>query len=223
MGDSISTSAISMTRSLLLVFLSFQLFTLGSTGILRNEDAQWESARRCVESRVDMSNVAAAAAIWGQCLLCNLDGSNSYKATETRNLFRDHHNENAHYIVFVSNYREGFANFVNIQSTTGYIPSDDTCGTMVLWKGNDNLITKTRCSSSERSGMTTLMRYAALGGGSNIDVRDRLSSEIKNFGYNYHYIGVARSGGSGFTSTHLHSSCFVEFRGAQHKISVYIK
>ena len=81
---------------------------------------------------------------------------------------------------------EGFAYYVNLQSTTGYIPSDDTFGAIVVQWAIDNQITKTRCSSSERSGMTTLMRYAALGGGSNIDVRDRLLSEIKNFGYNYH-------------------------------------
>ena len=37
-----------------------------------------------------------------------------------------------------------------------------------------------------------------------------------------HYIGVASSNGLGFTATHLCSSCFLKFRGAQHKISVYI-
>jgi len=71
--------------------------------------------------------------------------------------------------------------------------------------------------------MTTLMRYAALGGGSNVDVINRLKSEIKNFGYSFYFIGVASDDGSGVTSTHPYSSCFVEFRGAQHKISVYIK
>merc|ERR1712004_799122 len=81
---SISTSAISMARSLLLVFLGVQLFTLGSTGIWRDENAQLESAGRCIQQSgvdwTDMSNATAASTIWGQCVLCNFDGSNFNKA-----------------------------------------------------------------------------------------------------------------------------------------------
>merc|ERR1712012_689770 len=240
MGDSITASAISMARYLLQVFLGVQLFTLGSTGIWRDENAQLESATRCLQqSRVDMSNATAAASIWGQCVLCNFGGSNRAKANRIRRLIRHGNHEDAQYIVFVSNHGEGFSYAWNISSTTGLLSSDGTCGALVAWWANDNLITKTTCSSSKQSRMTTLMRYAALGGGSNIDVRDRLKRSIENFGYSYHYIGVASSGGSGLTTTQFYSesssysycigsgpscsSCFVKFHGAQHTISVFIQ
>merc|ERR1712209_369866 len=131
MGDSITASAISMARYLLQVFLGVQLFTLGSTGIWRDENAQLESATRCLQqSRVDMSNATAAASIWGQCVLCNFDGSNFDKSQRIRRLIRDANHEAAHYIVFVSNHREGFSYAWNTSSTTGFLHSEGTCGTV---------------------------------------------------------------------------------------------
>merc|ERR1712012_464114 len=231
MGDSITASAISMTRSLLLVFLGFQLFTLGSTGIWRNEDAQMESASRCIlhsASGVDMSNFTAAAAIaatLGRCLLCNLHGSNSNKAIRIRNLIPEspQFDEQDHFIVYVSDYSGGnYSYSFHPRTASGFLPYHGICGSLLIWMRKDNLFTKRSCSSSERSRMTTLMRSAALGGGSNIDVGDRLMGEMENFGYSYHYTSVRSSVDSGFEGAHVYSSCWVQFRGAQHKISVYI-
>ena len=69
--------------------------------------------------------------------------------------------------------------------------------------------------------MEALMRSAAASGGSDAEVKNRLISSIKDFGYKFHVVGVVKAPHG--KRSWLHNKCKAFVRSNGYVIDVYIR
>ena len=153
-------------------------------------------------------------------LLCNTPGSNTEKADEIVDRLYEA-DEDSNWIVFISDNDEGSA----FSKRTGEkVWHDDTCGkAMYVWTREDSLFAGTSCSDEDERRMTTLMRSAVSGGGDNAAVRDRLKTDIDNFGYDFHFMRVASDTGNWRQRVRIYPSCAMSLNSNGYMIYVYMK
>jgi len=151
-------------------------------------------------------------------LLCNTHGSNTVKAKAIMRRMKEHDNS-ANWAVWVLDKSAGSG-----WSRRGgeYVWHTNTCGKdMYVWRRDDRLFKKKRCSTREARRMKTLMRSAAANRGQASSVRDRLKSAIGDFGYKYHLLSVID--GSYSKRSLVYTSCAVTVKTNGYTIHVYMR